>query len=467
MRRAIRVSVSLVAIVGGMGATVATQEQAVPMNTHLFREIARQQNPMVVAIMTKARVGQTAPHVKEWFEWFFGEPLPPEDRVQRGVGSGFLISRDGEILTNDHVVAGADVIEVGLLGDDTRTYHARLVGRDPLSDSALIRLVDPPTGLAVATLGNSDALEPGDWVMAIGNPFQLGHTVTVGIVSYQGRPFEVAEGTLQKMIQTDASINPGNSGGPLLNVRGEVVGINAAIVGQTGGSIGIGFAIPINGIKTLLPQLRAGKVIRGRIGVALHGSLNEAEATALGFSNTAGALITFVERNSPADRGGLRAGDLVIAFDESPVIAAEDLLTRVSSAPPGSEVAVTVTRAGHTYTLEVSVEALPTEDAAVTLRSGEGLTDLGLTFVDMTPAIAEQLLVPSGIEGAIVRSVRGGSSAARAGLQEGDVVSRVNRHVIHDAAEADRELHAIQAPTPVFLLVWRHGNEVLVHLRHD
>jgi len=214
---------------------VAQQDsRAMTMGTALFRDIARRQNPVVVSVVTQAHV-QAIPQNDEFFRWFFGlPPAQPESRLQRGVGSGFLIGNGGEILTNNHVVAGAEVIKVGLFGD-AKPYIAKIVGRDPITDSALIRLDHPPSGLPSATFGDSDALEPGDWVMAIGNPFQLGHTVTVGIVSYQGRPFQLEEGRWQKMIQTDASINPGNSGGPLINARGEVVGINAAILGARRG----------------------------------------------------------------------------------------------------------------------------------------------------------------------------------------------------------------------------------------
>jgi S1-C subfamily serine protease len=182
----------------GEAPAASTQESArVPMDANLFRSIARRQNPVVVAIMTKARVDVSLTAEEDALRRFFGLPVQQESRMQQGLGSGFFISSDGEILTNDHVVAGAQVIEVGLLGEDTVTYRATLVGRDPVTDSAIIRLQQPPANLPVARLGDSDAIEPGDWVMAIGNPFQLGHTVTVGVVSYQGRPFEVQEGRWQ------------------------------------------------------------------------------------------------------------------------------------------------------------------------------------------------------------------------------------------------------------------------------
>jgi serine protease Do len=439
------------------------------MDMNLFRNIARRQNPVVVAIVTKARVEIPFPEGEQWFERFFGRPLLPESRVHRGIGSGFLISRDGDILTNDHVVAGADVIEVRLLGTETNTYHARLVGRDPISDSALIRLQDAPGDLPFATLGDSDALQPGDWVMAIGNPFQLGHTVTVGVVSYEGRPFEVDEGRWQKLIQTDASINPGNSGGPLLNVRGEVVGINAAILADgIGGGAGIGFAVPINSVKALLPQLRAGKVIRGRIGVRLRDRpITKDEANALGLPSAAGVLITSVERNSPADRAGLHAGDMVIEFSGTPVATADDLIPRVSSTPPGSRARVRVIRDGGKHTLEVAVGELALDTAKNPEPRGEEPRDFGLTLGDVTASTARPLQSPAVIDGAVVHGVEDESPAARADLRRGDIVRKVNRRTIHTAAEAIQEFQGIQAERPVFLLVWREGNEVLIQMQRD
>jgi serine protease Do len=391
--------------------------------------------------------------------------------VQRGLGSGFLIGPDGEILTNNHVVAGAEAIDVGLFGEESRTYRATIVGRDPLSDSALIKLQRPPVDLPVATLGDSDALEPGDWVMAIGNPFQLGHTVTVGVVSYLGRPFQVEEGRWQKMIQTDASINPGNSGGPLLNVRGEVVGINAAILGgATGGNIGIGFAVPINSVRALLPQLHTGKVVRGRIGVQLRGgAMTDEDARALGLSKAGGAIVTAVERDSPADRAGLQAGDVVVAFNGTPVASADDLVPRVSSTPPGSRVTLTAMRDGRERTVHVTVEelALESEWGAVRQPAGAAGVDFGLRLGDVTVEIARQLRLPAGIDGAIVYDVANDSPADRAGLQQGDIVRSVNRQTVRNAADTVRELRRIESGASVFVLIWRDGNDILVQMRRE
>ena len=276
-----------------------------------FRDIARRQNPAVVSIVARARGRAWAQDELDVFRLFGVVPPDPGGQVRRVLGSGFVISAAGEILTNNHVIEGADTIEVSLFGNDRKRYHAILVGRDPVTDSALIRLESPPPYLPAVTLGDSSALEPGDWVMAIGNPFQLGHTVTVGFVSFQGRPFQMPDGHWQDMIQTDASINPGNSGGPLIDVHGEVVGINVAMLDDdTGSNIGIGFAVPINSVKALLPQLRLGKVVRGQLGVRFHdGPIPEDEASQLGLPKACGALVMSVDGGSTAERAGLRAGD--------------------------------------------------------------------------------------------------------------------------------------------------------------
>jgi serine protease Do len=359
-----------------------------PMDVNLFRDIARRQTPVVVAIMTRA-TESGIPEGAEWFERFFGRPLPREPRVRREIGSGFLISRDGDILTSDHVVADADTVEVRLLGRATTTYRARLIGRDPISDSAVLRLQNAPVDLPFATLGDSDALETGDWVMAIGNPFRLGHTVTVGVVSDAGRPLEIERGRWQTLIQTDASINPGNSGGPLLNTRGEVVGINVATLADwIGDSVGIGFAVPINSVKALLPQLHAGTVIRGYLGVRLREDLtSDEDATALGLPSAAGALVMSVERGSTAEGAGLRAGDVIIHFAGAPVASADDLTSRVSATPPGSRTDVTIIRDGRANTVEVEVDEHALARPKRAKPRLEGPRDFGLTLGDVTASL--------------------------------------------------------------------------------
>jgi len=454
------------------GARLVSQASSMagaPLAADLFRTVARQQNPVVVSIMTSALVTSPLPE-DQFFEWFFGYKSQPRSRLERGLGSGIIISRSGEILTNNHLVAGAEAIEVALFNEDTRTYRATVLGRDPLSDSALIKLEEPPPALPIATFGDSDAIAPGDWVMAIGNPFQLGHTVTVGVVSYQGRPFQIEEGRWQNMIQTDASINPGNSGGPLLNGRGEVVGLNAAILDASGGgNIGIGFAIPINTVKALLPQLRTGKVIRGHIGALVRaGSVTVKDAKALGLVTPGGAIVAEIEHDSPAHRAGVKAGDVIIALDNTPLANPEEFVRRTSATPPGSSVALTLLRDGRARTLQVTVAELQAEeDQPHAAAPPHAPDDIGARFTDVSASIAQQLELPPGVYGAVVQSVSVDSPADRAGLTPGDVVQRVNRQVVRNAADATRALAGVEAGSSVFVLIWRAGDEVLLQMRDE
>jgi serine protease Do len=448
-------------------ASPALPPPGTPLAIDLFRTIARQQNPVVVSIMTTARVADRSP-AEELLEWLLRDGDRAGARIERGLGSGFIISRSGEILTNDHVVAGADAIDVALFGEDSRTYRAVVIGRDPISDVALIRLEQPPPALPAATFGDSDAIAPGDWVMAIGNPFELGHTVTVGVVSHQGRPFQIEEGRWQDMIQTDASIYPGNSGGPLLNVRGEVIGINAVMLDESGGNLGIGFAIPINSVKALLTQLRAGRVVRGNIGVHVRGGIvTDSDAKALGLPDPGGAIVAAVEHDSPAERAGLRAGDVISHVDGTPLADAEDFVRRVSAATPGARLDVTIQRDGRSSSKPVMVEELCVEDGQPPSAPPAPPGDIGARFIDLSPSIAQQLELPSGVAGAVVYEVSRDSAADRAGLVPGDVVQRINRHPVRTAAEAAGALAGVEAGSSVFVLVWRGRDEVLLQIRDE
>ena len=440
----------------------ASREQPTPSSPNVFRAIAREQNPTVVAIKTTTWLDPEAQEDADWFERFFGRSFPHRSPVRQEAASGFLISPGGDILTNDHVVADADVIEVRLFGEATTTYRATIVGRDPVTDSAVVRLVGGPGNLPVAVLGDSDSLEAGDWVMAIGNPYQLRHSVTVGVVSYIGRSFEIGEGRWQKLIQTDASINPGNSGGPLLNARGEVIGISLATLADgLGDTMGIGFAIPINNIKAVLPALRAGHVVRGSLAVQLrHATLTENDAKALDLPGPRGALITAVARGSSADAAGLRPGDVVVEFLGGPVVTADDVLTRVSSATPGVRAHASVIRGGHTRTLEVTIEELPLPSARQKPHTDENPRPFGLTFTDLQPGTGPA-------EGSVVEGVENASAAAAAGIEPGDVVRRINTHRIRTAADARWELQRIPTGHTVFLLVWQDGEERIVAIERE
>ena len=333
------------------------------------------------------------------------------------------------------MVEGAERIEVSLFGNERQRYRALLVGRDPRTDSALIRLESPPPNLQPATLGDSSALEPGDWVMAIGNPFGLGHSATVGIVSFPRRPVQVKEGRWQDLIQTDASINLGNSGGPLFNVRGEVVGINVAMLDDdSGGSLGIGFAIPINTMKAWLPQLRTGKVVRGQLGVEFHGGpILEDEAIALRLPKASGAIVMTVSAGSAAERAGLRPGDVIVDMDGVPVADTRDLIARTAATPPGTRVAVKLLRDGKPRTRTVTIEEQPVDSAEEPAAVSPVNADDGLTLGEMTPPAGDGRATASPAGGALVVDVAPDSPADDAELTAGDIVQAINGRAVRTA----------------------------------
>jgi serine protease Do len=325
-----------------------------------FSELAAKARPSVVNI-SAVKVVEASPlglenprgsadALRDLFRHFFGDRFSRKFK-QRSLGSGFIIDRDGLVLTNNHVVANTEEIEV-TLADDT-AYKAEIVGRDPRTDLALIR-IDADKALVPLALGDSDALDTGDWVVAIGNPFGLGNTVTAGIVSAKYRELRA---TYHEFIQTDASINPGNSGGPLLNTNGRVVGINTAIFSQTGVNIGIGFATPVNVARELLPQLKKGEVVRGWIGVAIQ-EITPALQNKLGLQTRKGVLVADVTEGGPAGKAGIQRGDIIVSFNGKEVHEARDLAQVVARTPVGAKVEVEVIRKGKKKTMKVGVEKL-------------------------------------------------------------------------------------------------------------
>ena len=446
-------------------APAQNAQTGVPMNTDLFRTIARQQNPAIVSVMTRSHQTDLD---EELPGWLFGEHPLPFEGIRRAAGSGFLISSDGEILTNDHVVAGAETIDVALFGDETRTYRAVIVGRDPVTDSALLKLQHAPTMIATVTLGDSNAVQPGDWVMAIGNPFHLSHSVTVGVVSYSGRAFQAQEGLWQNLIQTNASINSGNSGGPLIDVHGEVVGINAAVLaGAATGAVGSGFAVPINSVKAVLPQLRLGKVVRGRLGIQYrHAPIAADEAKVLGLPAAAGAIVAGVESGSPASRAALRAGDVIVAMDEHTMADANTLGARIAATRPGTRCSLRIIRDGQPRTHTVTVGELAVDDGEAP-PLGEDRTDFGLTLENLTSSLTARLRLPSGIDGVLVAYVAGDSPADRAGVERGDVITSIARRAIHSANDATRALGGVGIGEPVLILLRRRGAERFLLMRKE
>jgi serine protease Do len=453
-----------------------------------FREIAKAASPTVVNIRTESR--QRAQDLSDFFggggggsdlfERFFGQPNPnqrapqPRDQVVQAAGTGFIIDKAGYILTNNHVVEGATKIAVSLYGEDSdQEYAARVVGRDPLTDSALIELTEKPDHiLPELQFGDSSQILPGDFVMAIGNPFGLAHTVSVGIISAVERPFPVSEGRSTQVLQTDAAINPGNSGGPLLNLRGEVVGMNTAIISgpQQSGNVGIGFAIPINLVRELLPQLRAGKITRGRIGVGI-GPIPADAVDEFGLKDRNGAVVLNLAPGGAAARAGLEPGDVIVGYNGKPIRNRDELVSMVTATKPGTTVPVRIVRDRQERTISVTVEELNLETEASALRSDnrgggapqeETNSGFGVTLGNITPQVAQQLRLERGTAGAVITGVEPGSPAARAGLTGGDVIVRVGRETVTSAAEASRALGAVPSGGTAFLRVMRNGQETFV-----
>jgi serine protease Do len=437
-----------------------------------FRNVAEAQMPMVVSIrtMTEAQPsGRGTPLGNDMLREFFGLPqMPPADRLREGAGSGFVIDADGLILTNHHVVENASRIEVILFPnpesapEEVQRLEARVLGRDPLTDSALLEVTTDVT-LPVATIGDSGAMRPGDWVMAIGNPFALSHTVTVGVISATSRPFPV-EGRLQRVLQTDAAINPGNSGGPLLNIRGEVVGINTAIFspGMSGGNVGIGFAVPINLVRDLIPQLRKGDVERGRIGVSIRSVPSDARDELGLDADTPGVLIASVEPGGPAARAGIQPGDVITTYNGETLDNADELVTLVAGSTPGTSVSLGVVRNGERRQMTITPEALQFAPDAPNGQSPTAADAFGLMLAPVTPGTARQFGLRANQTGAVVSSVRQGSPAAEAGVSAGDVIVEVNRERVGGVDDVVRRLGNVEAGSSAFLLVQRGDTQVFL-----
>ncbi len=384
----------------------------------------------------------------EFFSPFerFGNNIP--ERRQKGVGSGFIMSKEGYILTNNHVVEEADRIKVKLAGG--KEFEGKIVGRDPKTDLALVK-IEASSELQPLKLGNSDDLKVGNWVVAVGSPFGLEQTVTVGIVSAKGRV--IGSGPYDSFIQTDASINPGNSGGPLINLQGEVVGINTAIVAS---SQGIGFAIPINMAKEVAPQLqKRGHVTRGLLGVAIQ-DLTPELAKSLGLKESKGALVSQVVPDGPADKAGFAQGDVIVNFDGRTVGDSKDLPRIVASTPVGKTVTVRLLRDGKEIERQAKVGEMEDENASETVKSPIH-PSLGVTVQNLTPQIARELGLKKSA-GVVVTGVEPGSPAAEALIQVGDVIQAVNRKPIKNVDEFVKIVEKAKAGSNLLLLVQRGSN---------
>ncbi len=459
-----------------------------PVDATTFRNIAKNATGFVVNIRTRAK--RRAPDMGDFFgggetpfDRFFGRPQQqperPRDQVVESAGSGFVINAaDGLILTNNHVVEGATEIFVAFGENqyDQEEYRAKLVGRDQLTDSALIQLEEKPAQPIVeAKFGDSSQMQPGDWVMAIGNPFSLAHTVTVGVISATGRPFAVADQRSQDVLQTDAAINPGNSGGPLLNVRGEVIGINTAILANSRaeGNLGIGFAIPINVVRALLPELRRGEVVRGRIGISMLEVPRDA-VEQFGLKERRGALVAQVPKDGPAAKAGIQPGDVIIEVNGKPIANRDELTRIVTGTKPGTTIPVTLVRDKKQVTVNVMVDKLDLEAESGTTTPGGGTDEdtaggFGLSLGNITPSMARSLRLPDGMQGAVIMDIEQGSAADGSGLVQGDIILKVNNQDVASAADASRILQKIPSGGRAMLLVWksRQGQELFLTLKKE
>jgi serine protease Do len=372
-----------------------------------------------------------------------------------GLGSGFIINGDGTILTNNHVIENAQKIVVRL--QDESEYDGKVIGRDPKTDVAVIR-IQAKKDLPYVRLGDSDQLRVGEWVVALGSPFGLTNTMTVGIVSAKGRA--IGAGPYDDFIQTDASINPGNSGGPLLNLRGEVIGMNTAILSRTGGNNGIGFAIPINLIKVLLPELESkGKVTRGWLGVTIQPVTPEIAAS-MGLENARGALVSDVAEGGPAAKGGIKVGDVIVQYDGKNVQRSNELPLLVAETAVGKTVPVKVLRDKREMTLRVTTGELNEEKTVVSKAATNGL---GLTVQEVTPEIARNLGLKQS-RGVVITSVDPEGAAADAGLAVGDVILEIDRKPIASVADFQQAVRSAKDKNFLFL-VHRGESNLFLALR--
>ena len=427
-----------------------------------FSELAEKVQPAVVNIRSTTTVrvpgdpfrnffgqGGNAPPSDDFFGNFFHD-VPDREMKQQSLGSGFIIDRDGFIITNNHVVEKADEIKVKL--SDGREFSARVVGRDTKTDLALIKVSSPFKQLPVLPLGDSDKMRVGDWVLAVGNPFGLEHTVTQGIISATGRV--IGSGPYDNFLQTDAPINPGNSGGPLINMQGEVIGINTAIIQ---GGQGIGFAIPSNLAKSVSSQIKEkGKVTRGWLGVSIQ-SVTPELAQSLGLKEPKGALVSSVMTNSPASAAGIHAGDVIVSCYGREVASASDLPRIVAEAPVGKEIAMTVVRDGSERPLRVTLR--DSAEAASARQAFSSEADLGLKVKGLDPRRQLQAGLAKG-HGVLVTDVDEDGPAGTAGIRPGDIILEVNRRPIRGMSDF---LAALSAKgTPILLLVHRGGTDFFV-----
>lgn len=440
-----------------------------------FVGVVKAATPAVVNIATSRTVkhgqpGEGSPFMDDpFFRHFFGEEFfrrfqIPRERRENSLGSGVIVSADGYIITNNHVVAKADEIKVLL--NDKREFKGKVVGADPKTDLAVIKIEGKD--LPVIPWGNSDALEVGEYVLAIGNPFALNSTVTLGIVSAVGRA-NVGIADYEDFIQTDAAINPGNSGGALVNSRGELVGINTAIFSRSGGYMGIGFAVPSNMTRTVMDSLvKRGKVVRGWLGVSIQ-ELTTDLAKQFGLTDAKGALVSEVLPDSPASAAGLQSGDVITGFNGKKIDSTSTLRNTVAATSIGSKVKVEVLRDKKTVVVEAKITEQPKEiaegsDESVT-GDGKNTALAGVEARSLTPDVARQLDLPSGTSGVVVANVLPGSAAEQAGLQSGDVITEIGKQPVRNVADFRRLAGKLKAKESVLIKIIRNGGRIFIVIK--
>lgn len=433
-----------------------------------YADVVEKTSGAVVRIEAVTKAKPQAEMPKTPFDDFFKQFQQPNPGPERGVGSGVIVSADGTILTNAHVVDGAETITV--LTIDNKSFDGKVVGIDKLSDLAVLKI--EAQNLPFLSLGNSDNVRIGDIVLAIGNPLGIGQSVTSGIISAKGRRTGLSDGSYEDFLQTDAAINRGNSGGALVNLNGELIGINSQILSTSGGNIGIGFSIPSNMAKSVMEQLlKDGQVHRGMLGINIQ-NLTDDMSKALGISTTEGVLISGVQPGSAAEKAGLKRGDVITAINGEKVEDRNVLRNKVAGTQPGAEIKLTILRDGKEQEMSATLDEVKSTDKA----GGQGDDEpgkpagnaengkLGITLTPVTPQLAKQFNLPSDSEGMVVSSVDPNGIAASAGVARGDVLLEINRQPVN-SAEAVQSALDKAGTGPVALLISRQGATIFVTVR--
>ena len=437
-----------------------------------YADIVEKVTPAVVTVRAERKNTTQTPETPfmdtPLLREFFGRQLPQmrqTARVERGMGSGVIIESNGTILTNNHVVNGASQVKVDL--PDRRTFTAKVVGTDEASDLAVLKI--EAANLPTLPLGDSDRVRVGDFVLAIGNPLGLRQTVTSGIISAKGRQTGLSDGSFEDFLQTDAPINQGNSGGALVNLNGELIGINSQILSTSGGSIGLGFSIPSNMAKSVMTQLiRDGRVRRGQIGVGIQNVTSDL-AGSFGLKDVRGVIVTSVSPNSPAERAGVKQGDVIVSFNGVNLNDGNELRNRVAQTAPNTQAAIGIVRNGNAQTLNVTLgEFQPKTDVSTVGKNNSNAEPLsgkfGLSLEPMTPQVAQQFNIKDVTDGLVVTSVTGGSAADEAGILPGDVILQINRQAVKTVDDVKTTTTATKGNSAL-LLINRGGQNLFVTVR--